>query len=56
VILSIEGQAIRDAGDLRQQIRRNDVGAELTVEIIRRGERQTVRAVLAEAPPEARQR
>jgi S1-C subfamily serine protease len=56
VILSIEGQPIRDAGDLRRQIRHSDVGAQLTVDIIRRGERQTVRAVLAEAPPEARQR
>jgi S1-C subfamily serine protease len=56
VILSIEGQPIRDTGDLRRQIRHSDVGAQLTVEILRRGERQTIRAVLAEAPPEARQR
>jgi serine protease Do len=51
VIVSLAGAPVADAGDLRRQIRQIEIGTTVPVEIVRAGERQTVRATLAEAPP-----
>lgn len=46
---------VTDVGELRQRIRQIEVGAEVEVELVRQGQRRTVRATLTEAPREARQ-
>jgi Do/DeqQ family serine protease len=55
VIVGVAGQPVTDVGELRQRIRQIEVGTDVEVELVRQGQRQTVRATLTEAPREAQQ-
>jgi serine protease Do len=54
IITAFDGVRVRESGDLGSLIRHMTVGDEVPVEILRDGERRTVTAVMAEAPPDER--
>jgi S1-C subfamily serine protease len=52
VILSIDGQPVRNQSDLNQLVAQHELGDTIKVDILRNGERLTLAATLTERPPE----
>ncbi len=50
IITAFDGKPVADGDDLYQKIRKSKPGKELPVEILRRGERQTLKVTLADRP------
>jgi S1-C subfamily serine protease len=52
IIVTVDGQPVRNQSDLNQQVAKHDLGDTITLVILRDGKEMTVEVTLTERPPE----